>query len=145
MIAEESEGRFKETDFSVYLRNEETEHVLEVTYRYEPRYSLIARMTLSEDAIQGEVYFFLTVSPGDMFMKEAAKYVKPKELEDYIKAWLQRLDDELSSVPIQRQLEEQRQEIERTNPRRRRNTEVTRLEILSDGTEATTTASAPCG
>ncbi len=113
MILEEENWPFRDTDFSVVFKNEQTDQVLEITYRYEPKYAFTARMPLVDEVVTEPVYAAITASPGKIFDKEATASVNAVALEDHIRAWLQRLDDELSSIPVQRQLEEQQQEIDK--------------------------------
>jgi len=47
-----------------------------------------------------------------MFTTERIGAVWANQLNGYIKDWLKRLDEELSSIPLQRQIEEQHQEIQ---------------------------------
>jgi hypothetical protein len=104
--------RFKESDFRVLIKDVETKYILEITYSYEPEYQFIASMYLSGDVVQGEVEITVTASPGEIFKREKTENVRPNQLNSHIKAWLTRLINELVSVPIQRQIEEQQREIE---------------------------------
>lgn len=116
--------RFKEADFStVFERRErdpfaeaadETEdgYVLEIIYRFEPQFKFIATMPASDQLTPKSIYTTITTTPGHMLITESVSNVRATELSDYIKNWLHRLDEELSSIPLQRQLEEQHKEIE---------------------------------
>lgn len=104
--------RFRETDFSINVTNQQTLYRLEITYSYEPDYQFIARMALDGEVVQGDVAIEVVACPGGMFKRERYEGVKPAQLNEHIKNWLQRLSNELSSVPIQRQVEEQQREIQ---------------------------------
>ena len=120
-------GRFKEADFWTTfepreaardaeieegVEDRETQYALEITYCYEPQYKFIATMRPSDEQTPRSIYTTVTASPGHLLVTETATNVPAHQLSDYIRGWLQRLDEELSSVPLQRQLEEQHREIE---------------------------------
>ncbi len=106
-----NEKRFKEADFTVSFKPERSTYLLEITYCYEPQYKFVAAMALDEEPVT-EIYMTIIASPGSVFKKERYDQIHSSKLSDHIKAWLSRLSNELASIPVQRQIEEQRQEIQ---------------------------------
>jgi hypothetical protein len=106
--------RFRETDFILALKNPDgtNEHILEITYCYEPEYNFIASMRVSGDVIKEDVRVTISMCPGTIFKREKASAITPDMLNEQIKLWLVRLSNELSSIPIQREVAEQRERLE---------------------------------
>jgi len=103
--------RFKDTDFGVLVGDDRGRYKLQITYLYEPDYQFTALIKLAADGVQGNADVEIVANPGNIFNKERFE-TTVRYLNDQIEHWLSRLANELSSVPIQRQVEEQRQQIQ---------------------------------
>src|SRR5258706_4283998 len=70
-------------------------------------------MNLIGDIVKSDVGIITVIaSPGTIFKSEKFTEVGPDQLNDYVRNWLSRLSNELLSVPIQRQIEVQQQELQ---------------------------------
>lgn len=110
MIAEQK--RFKDTDFTVSLSNDKAQYTLAVSYCFEPEYEFVATMFLAGAIVPTDVEVSIVFCPGGMFRRERVDKVQTAQLEQHIKNWLSRLSNELASIPVQRQIEEQQAEIQ---------------------------------
>ena len=104
------DGRFKETDFTVAFASTDADFELDITYLFEPKYRFKAEADLANGVANGDIYVALTLCPGHIFEQESFN-VRASALTDNIKNWLSRLRNELASIPIQREMEEQRRQI----------------------------------
>src|SRR5215217_3943501 len=103
--------RFKPSDFGVVVGDDRGRYKLQITYLYDPNYQFTALIKLAADGVQGNADVEIVASPGNIFNKERFE-TTVRSLSDQIQNWLSRLASELSSVPVQRQVEEQRQQIQ---------------------------------
>lgn len=104
--------RFRGTDFELDVTNNESVYTLAICYVFEPEYRFTASMELPENGVvEGNPRVQIIASPGVIFKTERID-AHTRELNDQITSWLTRLGNELASIPIHRQLEEQQLEIQ---------------------------------
>jgi hypothetical protein len=109
-----AQERFRESDFEISIKTEDDQVVLEIHYAYAREYYFTAQMELNvaEPVYRPDVTALVFASPGIMFKTERFQDVTTSQLNEHVKTWLTRLINELMSVPVQRQIEEQHQEIQ---------------------------------
>ncbi len=125
VIAETS--YFKAEDFSLAVETEEDTDVLTIVYLPNSTIKLIAR--IPRKRIRGAPDFGraidILVSPGDLVEIELLSYNSNSTIDllNTIRAWLSRVQEDLLAIPANRQLEEQRKQLE---------TFISQFENLSD-------------
>lgn len=109
-----AQERFRESDFEISINTEDDKVVLAIYYAYAREYYFTAQMELNvaEPVYRSEVTALVIASPGVMFKTEKFQDVATTQLNEHVKTWLSRLTNELLSVPIQRQIDAQHQEIQ---------------------------------
>jgi hypothetical protein len=105
-------GYFRDHDFDIRSTDRSSDTALTVQYRYDTNYvinvAISKRISSQEDdfAVTG------TASPGDMSQTEQFTVYGRDDFLGYVSAWANRLKNELDAIPVNRQLDEQRHEID---------------------------------
>ena len=105
-------GYFSEHDFAITSKGTSADVSLTIKYRYDPQYAINASIA---DVIQPDQRDFEVqgnATPGDMSVTEYFLTHGKAKFLIYVGTWLKRLRSELEAIPANRQIEEQRRQID---------------------------------
>jgi hypothetical protein len=103
---------FEEHDFRIAWKAASIGYDLQITYRYDESFGIVAHVGEEVEDGQREIGIYGTAKPGDIGTSETFKVYGRAKFFAYVKQWLGRLRSELQAIPINRVVEEQRKQIE---------------------------------
>lgn len=90
-------------------------HDLRITYRPEPTLRFHARITPSDDGAlkaPANYSFLVEAAPGVTFQEQRLSVTNPGDLMNSVRAWVERIEEDLKARPLYRAIEEQHAELD---------------------------------